>query len=460
METKKEKIGVLYVLVGMLVAATVFAAPNHVVISEVLYNPINTESGGEAVELFNPTSQEVNISGYILKTESSAVDATVPLGTVLESGSFYLIADAGWAVSKDNSSWPNADHEEAISLTNTDAGVALVANGSIVDAVGWGASGGIMAGLFEGIPMANGIEGLSIQRVNLFEDTEKNSADFLEAVPSFENATFFLSSEKQANVSVDGKIAMSVAITNERPVLGSIFVEDDDDIKSGIQVSPLPGEKREVKIEVMVSDSERNVREVVGRVSGPVSFEKTVVFIPDEEINATTTKYSVNFSLDYFLNPGTYTIEMNVTDEGNLVDVKNVSFEYLAMAALTVDANSLVFENATVGKSAKILGDLDVTTKSAPSLKNAGNVAIDIGVYGTNLTDGAKLIAIENVKYSLDNDFESDISGVMNANLKVVGVNVTVGENEEMPLGFELFIPSETENGNYLGEVHVVAVNH
>ena len=134
---KNGKIGVWLISMLMMVGF-VCAAPNHVLISRVLYDPVGTETGGEAVEIYNPTSQSIDISECIIKTKSSAVDATIPANTSLAPESFYLIADAGWSVGKDNSSWSDADHEEALTLTNTNGGVAVVKNGTIIDSIGWG----------------------------------------------------------------------------------------------------------------------------------------------------------------------------------------------------------------------------------------------------------------------------------------------------------------------------------
>ena len=56
-------------------------------ISEVYYDPVTTESGGEAIELYNSGSETVDISGWVIKTESSARDAVLPDGsTILPEG--------------------------------------------------------------------------------------------------------------------------------------------------------------------------------------------------------------------------------------------------------------------------------------------------------------------------------------------------------------------------------------
>ncbi|MBW3016280.1 hypothetical protein KY309_01585 [Candidatus Woesearchaeota archaeon] len=120
----------------------------------------------------------------MIDTESFLNDAVIPDNTVLAAGGFYLIADAGWDDSKDDDSWRSADFEERITLGNSDSGVALVANGSVVDAVGWGDVEGIEDNLFEGTPAALVSPGRALLRT---QDTDDNSEDFVEAVADFQD---------------------------------------------------------------------------------------------------------------------------------------------------------------------------------------------------------------------------------------------------------------------------------
>jgi len=153
-----------------------------VVVHQVLYDPVSKESGGEAVELLNTGPETVDISGWLVATESSASDATIPQNTRLAPGEPYLIADRGWNESRDDPSWRAADHEEPITLSNGDGGVALVASGSTIDAIGWGDKEGIEEGLAEGTPAAKVQAGSALLRV---QDTAENSEDVIEAAPDF-----------------------------------------------------------------------------------------------------------------------------------------------------------------------------------------------------------------------------------------------------------------------------------
>ncbi len=155
-----------------------------VVINQVLYDPISTESGGEAVELLNNGVSAVDISGWVLKTESSDSDATIPAATVLQPGQAFLVADEGWNANKDDSSWKSADYEEKITLGNSDSGIALLSNATIIDAVGWGDEEGIEESLFNGAPAIMVQVGKALLRTS---DTNDNRKDFIEAMPDFQD---------------------------------------------------------------------------------------------------------------------------------------------------------------------------------------------------------------------------------------------------------------------------------
>ncbi len=146
-----------------------------VIIYQVLYDPVGTESGGEAIELKNTGSAPVDVSGWVISSESSATDVTLPQNAIIPAGQTYLIADTNWDTKKDNPQWRSADYEETMTLGNSDSGVALKSNASIIDAVGWGDEEEIDASLWEGTPASPTTTGHSLVRTS---DTDDNSADF------------------------------------------------------------------------------------------------------------------------------------------------------------------------------------------------------------------------------------------------------------------------------------------
>ena len=174
-----------YLLLALVLAAPLAHA--EVSIYQVLYDPVGTESGGEAIELRNLGPSPADISGWTIATDSSNTDATIPQNKLLASGATFLIADEGWNQSKDNPDWKQADHAETITLGNRDGGVALLSNGTVVDAVSWGNASNIDTILLKGTPAKPVMPGKSLRRMRLsgdsIEDFEEAPADFYEGIP-------------------------------------------------------------------------------------------------------------------------------------------------------------------------------------------------------------------------------------------------------------------------------------
>lgn len=170
-----------HILALILLLSTCVSA--NIIISQVLYDPIGTESGGEAIELKNNGQSTTDISNWIIATEASATDVKIPQNTIIEAGKTLLIADTGWSTKRDDAEWKSADIEDTMTLGNADSGIALKdANGSIVDALGWGDEEEIEDNLWEGIPANMAAQGKSLVRV---QDTDDNSEDFVESSPNF-----------------------------------------------------------------------------------------------------------------------------------------------------------------------------------------------------------------------------------------------------------------------------------
>ncbi|MBN1544867.1 lamin tail domain-containing protein [Candidatus Woesearchaeota archaeon] len=453
----RNRIALAMCILNMLLMPGICLAADHIVISEVLYDPVGTETGGEAAELYNPTAGPIDISGYTIKTESSPADATIPAGTVLQAHTFYLIADTGWSTLKDNASWPQADHEEAITMSNTDAGVALVhPNGTTIDAVGWGDPAGIGTGLYEGTPKTVVASGNSIRRTDLTIDTDDNSADFTASAPEPQNSSMTAGGEEGNGQS----IMITVDVENNPPSVDTVAVLGDEDISTaGVQVSPVPESTKEVEVsaDITDTDSTTSIMSVFATVSGPAG-QKNLTMEKTSDLNSTTARYGTTILMEFHESAGMYNVTITAEDPATSGTL-STEFEYLSMTAISVDSASLHFTGAKPGGTTDISGDFALSTADAPTVRNIGNTRIDIGVYGTNLVDGTKSIAAENIKYSLDNDFESDLAGTLTTGLQIMSLGMDNGADSVASLGFRLYVPPATQNGNYTSTITIVAVS-
>ncbi|MFC1775194.1 lamin tail domain-containing protein, partial [Nanoarchaeota archaeon] len=285
-------------------------AANAVVINQVLYSPSSTDSGGEAVELVNNNNQAVDISNWYLKTETSSKDAIVPEGTMLNSNQSYLIADVGWSEVKENF-WRQADHEEAITMSNTNAGVALVnSDDVIVDAVGWGSAAEINEGLYEGTPHSGVTRGSSLLRL---QNTNDNVEDFIESIP------FFLSEDT---------IVLTATIESHDPTIADFSMSDDLEVE-GFQVLPMPGTNRDVEV----------IAEITNCNEASLFFEGQEFVMEKNQTNFTTV-----FQINYSLQARNYSITVACGTIEELFE-----FELLPVSGMELITRSLHLSDETSG---------------------------------------------------------------------------------------------------------------
>jgi lamin tail-like protein/collagen triple helix repeat protein len=133
----------------------------------------------EFVEIVNVGTATADLSGYKLVYRSGAGTsdvslATIPSGTMLAAGGFYLFAGSGYAGS------PPPDQSFSTGLASTGGGLALRdASGTIVDSLGYGnAVNAFVRGAPAPAPTAVAPPGNSDVRLPDGHDTGDNSHDF------------------------------------------------------------------------------------------------------------------------------------------------------------------------------------------------------------------------------------------------------------------------------------------
>lgn len=136
-------------------------------------------ASNEFVELYNGSSSAVDLSGYKLVYRSSAGTSdvtlgTIPSGTTLAAGGFYLFGGSAYAGSA------TPDQSFSTSLAATGGGVALRdASGTIVDSVGYGdAVNAFVEGHPASAPAAAASPGNSAVRLPDGDDSNDNATDF------------------------------------------------------------------------------------------------------------------------------------------------------------------------------------------------------------------------------------------------------------------------------------------
>ncbi|MFH1408648.1 MAG: lamin tail domain-containing protein [Nanoarchaeota archaeon] len=431
----------------LLVLGFPAAHASSIIISEILFWPAGTDSGGEFVELYNPTEYPVNISGWVIATESSETDATIPEGTVLEAHRFFLVADANWDENKDNSSWPSADLEETITMSNSDSGVALVAFGDIIDAVGWGDAAGIEEGKYEGVPFQNMTKGWSIERKPGFEDplggngqdSDDNAADFLLRNPEPQNSgsseTPFTYDPKHS-----GNFSIVFTVEGQGSVFVSVDVEDDLD-QEGVQLMPFPGEYREVRVNATVDGTD------VPQVS--VQFGNATFILTLIETNGSMRYFSGEFSLPFHQDSGNASVRFIIQDE---TVQEEVMIEIMEVAALSLDSPGMSFEGVG-GEEFTTWGDDDVGTEDRPTIRNIGNVVLDFKAKGSTF-EGSQELPAEIAGWNLD---LSENFMPLSEQWNIIDADLSSGDMMTLPLSVRVSVPSDAEGG-YSGSMLIAGV--
>jgi hypothetical protein len=166
-------------------AASPAQTATHVVISEFRFRG-PTGGSDEFIELYNPTGNTVDISGWkVQKSNATGTQTTIksiPSGTLLYSGQHYLIAPSGYSGSVP------PDLTATLGIVDN-GGIALLdSNGQIVDQVGMTVCSGCYV---ETSPLTQltvnvnqGYERKLGGASDSCEDSDNNASDFLLAAPS------------------------------------------------------------------------------------------------------------------------------------------------------------------------------------------------------------------------------------------------------------------------------------
>ncbi|HVL49589.1 MAG TPA: lamin tail domain-containing protein [Candidatus Thermoplasmatota archaeon] len=101
-------------------------APNHLVLNEVVANPLGTDLGNEWIEIYNPTPFDVDLAGWtVTDRDTGASGGTDGLSGIVPAFGHLVVT------------------LKAPRLANTADDVALVApDGLVVDEIAWGGTSG------------------------------------------------------------------------------------------------------------------------------------------------------------------------------------------------------------------------------------------------------------------------------------------------------------------------------
>tara|TARA_Y100000310_G_C20702985_1_gene831821 strand:- start:7189 stop:8424 length:1236 start_codon:yes stop_codon:yes gene_type:complete len=391
----------------------------NVLITEVYFDPTGTENGGEFVELFNSGESLVEMTGWTLGTKSSAADVKLPDGAVIHPGKFYLVTDTNWE-KRDDTSWPEADHEEAITLANNDGFVSLLKGEDVLDRVEWGEDAVLVGQSYH-----RGKENGS------FVDTDTID-DFFGDEPEPHNSSF--------GGAGRGVVAVEIEVEAYLFSFENITVEDDLGTE-GIQLSPVPGKKRIVGVSVVVSGND--LLETV-----QIDALNSTVNMTSETVNETHNRYSGSFSFWYRQQPGEYNITLTAIGRHTTQPIR-FAVTVLPLAGIYLDTATISVQKARPGEEVYIKGDDETNTLDSPTIKNVGNVPLDISI---SAKEGKTGLGFKDTLFSFDGDT------FFSATKELLVRDVNLGLDDFMPLSLKFVIPLNATSGLYTAALAVTAV--
>ncbi len=263
------------------------------VITGTYYDPLLSETGGEAIQLENLGNTAISFADATLITKSGAIN--LPRTTIPPGGAF-LITDSGWsdpAGLRDNLSWPGADLETPLSLANTASWIEIRdrASNETTSRLEWNST-------------------VKAREGKLFTPQGET------------NAVFRNSSSAVTTIPV------TIIIANGPPIIVNVTVTDDAS-SPGIQ---LMSYARTIHVEATIHEPNGESFSAVARFDGrdtefvqqsenPLSASTPAVFTADIAVSA--------------LAPGDYTLSILASD-GAATATSNVHITVLASSSVSV----------------------------------------------------------------------------------------------------------------------------
>jgi hypothetical protein len=190
----------------------------------------------------------------------------------------------------------------------------------------------------------------------------------------------------------------ALAIYNPAPQIDSITISPDESTDAGVQVNPIAGSVMEVVVSAEVTNwwGAIGIREVTMLTpKGEFDMERV------EVIDRDTAIYNGSFEMEYYDAAGTYNATVTAVNYRGLSDTETAEFEYLELAALDFDSSVIDFGTTSIGITKYVMGDSEMSTQGIPTIKNVGNVKIDILVNATDLSSENDRISVEHTGYQI-----------------------------------------------------------
>ena len=161
-----------------------------------------------------------------------------------------------------------------------------------------------------------------------------------------------------------------------------------------------------------------------------------------------TATYTGTFDMQFYDAPTEYTVTVVAEDMEGLSGTDSSTFNYTSCNAMSLDAGTIAFGSVSPGENSTIPGDKDMGTTDYPTVRNTGNVEIDVNITGSDMTSGGDTITRDYLDARIAALGYSDL-GVA----RCFDANMTTGVSSLENVDFRLNVPHGTPVGNYAGSV-------
>jgi len=239
----------------------------------------------------------------------------------------------------------------------------------------------------------------------------------------------------------------SATVNNVAPVVSSVTVTP-----GSVTLNPCP-DTTPIKVEASVSDDngadDIATVKITALTSGgsDASGNITETLPVSMTYNSSSGKYEATLHLKCTTPDGSYTVEVTATDKGGLTGTNTGTFTVGITCALKIDFSSVNFGAIDPGNSSTVTGDDDMGTPDAPTIKNIGNVNMDVKM---NITDTSGPEAL----------FPNNTNGTVKTVTKTltttaVSFGISIAPVEATAANYGLSVPAGTMHGSYAGTLTI-----
>lgn len=405
----------------VLFLALVSTARANVVISEIMYNPSQgSDTDLEWVEIYNTGSSPVDLTAW--KLDGSNFD-----DITINPGEYVVIArelvdgtdddneSFEWHYGNGDGTWDSNDgNYKAVdgSFSLTDDDMVILSSDTYADSVNYSSSWG-----------AKG-NGKTLYKINLNGGNIKEN--WAESI--FDGGT------PGKNKNNNG-ILVSLQVVGTSTVINSIIFADDLPA-DGYQILPVAGSKRLMALGVEV-DSQQDVNAYAELNGNRLELSQT-------QGNSSLKVFSGNLEMQFYDSPGDYTINVSVTDQNKKTTYKLVEFEYVPLISSVFDVEEINFGSVVSGGS---------SSEKGITIKNAGNVVIDISAAATDLKNGGDVMDVSSMQIKTGSGYVA-----MSKTPMSIDLNLGTGIDASKQVYFKINVPADVNPNMYYGIINLNAI--